>query len=135
MARAMKSLGEQLKLARKSKSKSLEDISRDTNISRQYLEALEEDNYDVLPSSAYARGFLSNYARCVDLDPKAVVKQYNKLATLSELLESRTSGDTAQNTEPRRRKHRVIRKRVVALLAAFVLMLLCLVILLQLRGT
>jgi len=131
----MKSLGEQLKLARKSKSKSLEDISRDTNINKQYLEALEEDNYDVLPGSVYVRGFLSNYARCVGLDPKAVVKQYNKLATLSELLESGTSGNTAQDTEPRRRKHRVIRKRAIILLAAFVLMILCLVILLQLRGT
>ena len=127
----MKSLGEQLKLARKSKNKSLEDISRDTNISKQYLEALEEDNYDVLPGSAYVRGFLSNYARCVGLDPKAVVKQYNKLATLSELLESGTPGNTA----PRRRKRRVIRKRAIILLAAFVLMILCLVILLQLRGT
>ena len=127
----MKSRGEQLKLARKSKSKSLEDISRDTNINKQYLEALEEDNYDVLPGSVYVRGFLSNYARCVGLDPKAVVKQYNKLATLSELLESGTPGNTA----PRRRKRRVIRKRAIILLAAFVLMILCLVILLQLRGT
>ena len=131
----MKSLGEQLKLARKSKSKSLEDISRDTNISKQYLEALEEDNYDILPGSAYVRGFLSNYARCVGLDPKAVVKQYNKLATLSELLESGTPGNTAQNTELRRRKRRVIRKRAIILLVAFALMILCLVILLQLRGT
>lgn len=90
----MKSLGEQLKLARKSKNRSLEDISRDTNISKQYLEALEEDNYDILPGSAYVRGFLSNYARWVGLDPKAVVKQYNKLAALSELLESGTSGNS-----------------------------------------
>lgn len=131
----MKSLGEQLKLARKSKNRSLEDISRDTNISKQYLEALEEDNYDILPGSAYVRGFLSNYARWVGLDPKAVVKQYNKLAALSELLESGTSGNTVQDTKPRRRKRRVIRKRVIMLLAAFVLMLLCLVVLLQLRGT
>lgn len=131
----MKSLGEQLKLARKSKSKSLEDISRDTKISKQYLEALEEDNYGVLPGSTYVRGFLSNYARCVGLDSKAVVKQYNKLATLSELLEIGTPGNTAQNTKLRRRKRRVIRKRVIMLLAAFVLMILCLVILLQLRGT
>ena len=131
MARAMRSLGEQLRLARKAKSKSLEDISRDTNISKYYLEALEKDNYDILPGSAYVKGFLSNYARCVGLDPKAVVEKYNKRAGLSELLE----GGESNNTALKHKKHRVIRKRVFMLLVAFALMLICLAILLKLRGS
>ena len=131
MARAMRSLGEQLRLARKAKGKSLEDISRDTNISKYYLEALENDNYDILPGSAYVKGFLSNYARCVDLDPKAVVEQFNKRAGLNELLEVGRSNNTAL----KHRKNRVIRKRVFMLLIAFALMIICLVILLKLRGS
>jgi cytoskeletal protein RodZ len=127
----MTSLGEQLRLARRAKSKSLEDISRDTNISKRYLQALEEDDYDILPGSAYVKGFLSNYAKCVGLDPKAVVEQYNKLAGLTELLESGASSNGAVKSKTRR----VIRRRVFMLLVAIALLLLCLVLILQLRGS
>ena len=127
----MTSLGKQLRLARNSKSKSLEDISRDTNISKYYLEALENDEYDLLPGSAYVKGFLGNYARCVGLDPKVVVEQYNKLAGLNELLE----GGTYDNKPFKNKTRRVIRRRVFMLLFTLTLLILCLVLLLQMRGS
>jgi len=127
----MTSLGKQLRLARNSKGKSLEDISRDTNISKYYLEALENDEYDLLPGSAYVKGFLSNYARCVGLDPKVVVEKYNKLAGLNELLE----GGTYNNKPLKNKTRRVIRRRVFMLLFALVLLIFCLVLLLQMRSS
>ena len=102
----MASLGEQLKIARRFSNRSLEDISRDTSISKRYLEALEENRYDVFPSSAYARGFLSIYAKHIGLDSKAITSQYDKLL----------DANTFRNTAHIRRKRRVIRKRVVMLL-------------------
>ena len=105
----MASLGEQLKIARRFSNRSLEDISRDTSISKRYLEALEENRYDVFPSSAYARGFLSVYAKHIGLDSRAIATQYDRLLDTN----------TFRNTAHRRKKQRVIRKRVIMLLFTF----------------
>ena len=124
----MTSLGEQLRIARRAKSKSLEDVSKDTNISKQYLEALEENNYDIFPGQVYVRGFLSVYAKWVGLDSKAVVEQYNKLAMFNKLLNKEISERAAR----RRGARRVLRKRLFLLLIALLLIILCLVVLLWL---
>ena len=128
---AMISLGEQLRIARRTTKKSLEDVSNDTNISKRYLEALEEDNYDIFPSQIYIRGFLSVYAECVGLDSKAIMEQYNKLVAFSKLLDKEISESVAH----RRGTRRVIRKRLLLLLIALLLTISCLVVLLWLRRT
>ena len=126
----MTSLGEQLRAARRVKGKSLEDISNDTNISKRYLEALEENNYDIFPSQVYVKGFLSAYAKCVGLDTEAVVEQYNKLMMFDKLL----AEEMPETPAHRSGTQRVIRKRVFILTIAFVFIILCLVWLLWLRG-
>ncbi len=75
----MSSLGEQLKLARESKGISLEYVADTLKISKKYLEALEENSFNVFPAQIYVRGFLSNYAKFLSLDPKAILDQYNRL--------------------------------------------------------
>ena len=125
---AMASLGKQLRTARMAKEKSLEDISNYTNISKRYLRALEEDQYDILPGHVYVRGFLSSYARCVGLDTKALVGQYDKLVTLDE-------GMSENNTARRSGTQRVIVGRVIMLLIVLSLAILCLAVLLWFRRT
>jgi len=126
----MASLGEQLGAARRARGQSLEDVSNDTNISKRYLEALEEDNYDMLPGQVYVVGFLGSYAKHLGMDTEAVIKQYNKLATFSKLFD-----ESAYDTVAKRKKRRVNRKRVVVLLIALLSTILCLVVLLWLRKT
>jgi len=120
-----------LKIARRAKGKSLDEVSNDTNISKRYLEALEEDNYDTLPAQVYVKGFLSAYAKCVGLDPRAIVEQYNKLMMLNKLLDKQVS----EKTSHRRGTQRVIRKRLILLLIALLILILCLATLLWLRKT
>jgi hypothetical protein len=54
----MSPLGETLRRARLSKGITIEDAERVTRIPRKYLEALEVENYGILPAPVYARGFL-----------------------------------------------------------------------------
>jgi cytoskeleton protein RodZ len=58
----MESLGQKLRDAREAHSYSLEQVARDTHISKQYLEALELENFALLPGDTYVVGFLRNYA-------------------------------------------------------------------------
>ena len=47
----------------------MEEVERDTRISRRYLQALENENFGLLPAPVYARGFLRTYARYLSLEP------------------------------------------------------------------
>jgi hypothetical protein len=62
-------LGETLRRARTTRNISLEDAERVTRIPRKYLEALELENFGILPAPVYARGFLRSYASYLGLEP------------------------------------------------------------------
>jgi cytoskeletal protein RodZ len=62
-------LGETLRSTRTAKGLTLEDAERVTRIPRKYLEALELDNFSILPAPVYARGFLRSYAQFLSLNP------------------------------------------------------------------
>jgi len=64
----MTPLGETLQRARQTKGITIEDAERVTRIPKRYLEALEVENYSILPAPVYARGFLRSYAAYLGLD-------------------------------------------------------------------
>lgn len=74
----------------------LREIADSTRISLRYLEALEDDRFDVLPALVFARGFLREYARVVGLDPDEVVNAYLLVA----------QGGTPEEQAPPRPKRR-----------------------------
>jgi len=65
----MTPLGETLQRARLARGVTLEEAEQTTRISRRYLEALEIENFGLLPAPVYARGFLRTYARYLGLEP------------------------------------------------------------------
>ncbi len=66
-------LGETLRRARTAKGITIEDAERVTRIPRKYLEALELENFGILPAPVYARGFLRSYAGYLGLEPKELM--------------------------------------------------------------
>jgi len=58
-----------LQRARQARGLTLEEVERDTRISRRYLQALETENFGLLPAPVYARGFLRTYARYLGIEP------------------------------------------------------------------
>lgn len=78
------SFGTWLRRQRELREISLREIADVTKISIRYLEALEQDRFDVLPAPVFAKGFLREYARYVGLDIDEVVNSY---LTAQEALE------------------------------------------------
>jgi len=75
----MESLGEKLQSTREEKGLTIDHISRETNISIRYLEALETENFNVFPGEPYIIGFLKNYGTYLDLDIQKLISLYRAL--------------------------------------------------------
>lgn len=52
------------------------DIAEVTKVSVRYMQALEDESFELLPAAVYVRGFLTAYARTVGLDPARVAASY-----------------------------------------------------------
>jgi cytoskeleton protein RodZ len=70
------SFGTWLRRQREAREISLRDVAERTKISMRYLEAMEDDRFEVLPAPVFAKGFLREYARYVGLSPDEVVNHY-----------------------------------------------------------
>ena len=68
--------GALLRAVRERLGHSLHDLADRTRISVRYLEALEQEEVDVLPSTTFVRGYVREVARCLRLDPDALVPGY-----------------------------------------------------------
>lgn len=72
----MASFGEELKRERELRDISLKEISEATNIPARFLEALEQNNFPVLPGGAYTRGFVRSYALHIGVNVEEMVDSY-----------------------------------------------------------
>ena len=74
----MPGIGETLREARTAAGIQLDDAERTIRIRIRYLDALENEEWDVLPGDAYVRGFLHTYADFLGLDGAALVDEYDR---------------------------------------------------------
>ena len=65
--------GEILRTARLKRRISLVEAEQATRIRQRYLQALEDDDYSVLPTGVYSVGFLRNYAIYLGVPPEDVL--------------------------------------------------------------
>lgn len=75
----MESLGQKLRETREQHNFSIEQVARDTHISKQYLEALEQEDFSIIPGETYIIGFLRNYAEYLSLNPEELVALYKNI--------------------------------------------------------
>lgn len=71
-------IGDRLRDAREQMGRSLEEAARDTRVRDEYLRALENEEFGVFGGDVYAKGFLSTYARYLDLDPAPLLEAYRR---------------------------------------------------------
>ncbi|HHV65102.1 MAG TPA: helix-turn-helix domain-containing protein [Peptococcaceae bacterium] len=69
--------GALLRKAREEHGWTFQDIEQSIKIRVRYLEALEKEEYDILPGSIYTKGFLRTYAKHLGLDPEEIIRLYN----------------------------------------------------------
>ncbi|MFQ3547270.1 MAG: helix-turn-helix domain-containing protein [Termitinemataceae bacterium] len=75
----MDTLGEKLRSARLEKGYTFDQIYRDTNIPKKYLEAMESEDFAQFPGEPYLLGFLRNYSEYLGLDSKDIISLYKTM--------------------------------------------------------
>lgn len=67
------SIGSILREKRVERKLSVADVFAETKINKKYIQALEDDNFLLIPSQVYAKGFLKAYSNFLGLDTKNLV--------------------------------------------------------------
>lgn len=70
-------VGDILRREREKQGLTIADVAKETSIRGTYLEALEKGEYDVLPGDVYAKGFIRNYSKFLNIDGDSLLQQYN----------------------------------------------------------
>lgn len=94
-------IGSTLREARQRRGYDIARCEQGTKIRGKYLRAMEDEQFDVLPSPTYVRGFLRSYAEFLDLDWQLVLDEYE--SRFGGFGDSDTDGDAAARSARRGR--------------------------------
>ena len=70
--------GEALRLQREKLGLTLEQVHAALRIRTEYLKALEDQHFKIIPSQGYVKAWLRKYAQYLKLDADAVVARFEK---------------------------------------------------------
>ena len=108
-------IGNSLREARLRRSVDFAQAELATKIRGKYLRALEDEQFEVLPSQTYVKGFLRTYAEFLGLDGQLYVDEYNSRFVSGDEHEPRVRRSAAR---PQRRNRRIETNVVLVALAA-----------------
>jgi cytoskeletal protein RodZ len=106
-------IGNTLREARIRRGLSIADVESVTKIRSKYLEALEENDFEVLPDATVVKGFLRSYAVFLKLDPEILLAEYRsgyeqhkeELGALrTEMAQQRRTKTSAERKKKRTRR-------------------------------
>jgi cytoskeletal protein RodZ len=91
----MANFGETLRRERELRDISLREIADATKVNLRYLEALEQNRFDILPGGVFNKGFIRAYARFIGADGESLVDRY-----LQEIAEREARAQAAAGAVP-----------------------------------
>jgi cytoskeletal protein RodZ len=80
-------LGEKMRRVRSEKRVGLPEIAKNTKIQLEYLEYLENGDYNKLPADVYVRGFLKSFADYLGVNEEYLIKSFIKEKSIQKNIE------------------------------------------------
>jgi cytoskeletal protein RodZ len=93
----MPEFGDRFKKARQSQGISLDQIAFETRIGIRFLQAIENEDFHLLPGGIFNRGFIRSYAERVGLDSDQMVGEYERISGHRDPLDLEMASDPALN--------------------------------------
>ncbi len=70
--------GRRLQLAREAMGMEVATVAEQLHLSKILVQALEEENYEILPARVFVRGYYRNFARLVGVPEEIVLKEFGQ---------------------------------------------------------
>lgn len=71
--------GEYLRQTRVSQNRDIKEVAADLNIPLKTLQALEQDEYKVLPEATFIKGYYRLYAKYLNVDATALIQRFDEI--------------------------------------------------------
>lgn len=91
----MQTVGNLLRSEREKRGLSIKEIEAAISIRALYINAIEEDNYTVIPGEVYLKGFIRNYANYLGLDGQQMVNSYRQSQLPPSVIDENILPETA----------------------------------------
>jgi cytoskeleton protein RodZ len=69
-------IGTTLREARVRRALTLQQVEEDTKIRVKYVQAMENEDWDIMPGVTYVKGFLRTYSTYLGLDPEVIIGEF-----------------------------------------------------------
>ncbi len=112
-------IGETLKKAREERGLTLEEVAEKTKIRHRYLEAIEKENFEIMPGNVYVKGFIRNYARFLGLRPEPLVALFTERHAQEQPVPETIQVQEERNSRLRRKSLAFVFVAAVLFLLAF----------------
>lgn len=112
--------GERLREERLKKKLTLSDVEKAIRIKSSFLAAIERGEYAKLPSSAYAQGFVRNYAEYLGLPTRQILALFRR--EFDERKEYKVLPESLSKNETLSGRHLRIQRRVLVVAALLLLL-------------
>lgn len=99
-------IGNTLREARVRRNLTLQQVEEDTKIRVKYVQAMENEDWDVMPGVTYVKGFLRTYSTYLGLDPEVVVEEFRSRAMVPSQEHHEPFGGSSVIGEPRSHRGR-----------------------------
>ena len=76
-------IGEILQNARQEREETIDYVAKMLRINWRYIKAIEDNDFDQLPGTPYAIGFIRTYADHLDLDSEPLIKKYKTIGAIA----------------------------------------------------
>jgi len=80
----MSDFGKTFKTARESRGVTIDRIAAETRIAGRFLEAIENEDFQALPSGVFRRGFIRSYAEVLGMDIEKTLAEYERISNYRE---------------------------------------------------
>lgn len=111
----METIGNKLKAAREKQKMTVADVAKAVRINKDYVEAIEKNEFHKLIAPIYARGFIKLYAQCVQLDPAPLLRQFDAGENRAERPPAKPAPQIKKEP-PLSRKRRLVRINLAGLI-------------------
>lgn len=93
-------VGQYLRQEREKRKITLDSVAKVTRITKENLEALENDEFQAISAPVIVRGFLRNYAIYLGLDPQALVARYDSQTNLIKIPGAKEASQPSKDENP-----------------------------------